>query len=184
VPNSLNKNYVEAMEIASKISTTLTADKKEFMLNEPIKLKWNIANGSEFDVSVMLDENMGEESATEVWAVSEEGEVLLERERFGWRHSGPIHYKNIAPKSTVPYEIFLPDKFAIPKPGRYTVNVFRNLYVRRIEPPKDERDRRDWTEYERWTEVSVPIVASMTIDVVPNDPDKLGKQIYCNTSIN
>ncbi|MDR1140330.1 MAG: hypothetical protein LBL62_01470, partial [Planctomycetaceae bacterium] len=176
LPNSLNRNYIEAMEIGSKISATLTADKPEFMFHEPVELKWNIANGSDYDVSVMIDENMG--SPTVVWAVSDDGDVLLEKERFGWHHSGPVYYERILPKSSFPYKIFLPDKFAIPKPARYTVNIARNLLVRRIEPAKDGQNRWfDWGNSNRWTAISVPVFASMNIDVVPTNTVKLGEQI-------
>jgi len=177
VPNSLNRHFVEAMEIGSTITTTLTAHKSEFMFHEPIELQWNIANGSEHDISFMTDENIG--SSTVVWAVSEDGEVLLERERMGWMHSGPIRERRILPNSSLPYPIFLPDKFAIPKPGRYTIHVTRNLSVRRIEPIKDkEDDGGPWSriEYGHWIPVFIPAVASITIDVVPTDLEKLGEQ--------
>ena len=176
VPNSLNRDFIAAMEIGSKITTTLTADKSEFMFHEPIELKWNIANGNDNDISFMTDENMG--NSTVVWAVSDDGEVLLENEWMGGGHSGPVQYRRILRQNSLPYEIFLPDKFAIPKPGRYTINVTRNLWVRRIEPAKD--DGGPWSrieENENWLPVSIPVVASITIDVVPTDPVKLGKQI-------
>ena len=175
VPNSLNREFIAAMDIGSNISTTLTADKSVFMFNEPIELKWNIANGNDYDVSFMTDENMG--SPTVVWAVSDDGEVLLERERMGWDHSGPIQYRRILPQSSLPYPIFLPDKFAIPKPRRYTINVTRNLLIRRIKPAEDDGRRWEYTVYGNGMAVSVPAVASMTIDVVPTDPVKLGEQI-------
>ncbi|MCL2349469.1 MAG: carboxypeptidase-like regulatory domain-containing protein [Planctomycetaceae bacterium] len=175
LPNSLNRDYVDAEAIGSKISVSLTTDKPAFMMDEPIELTWNIANGSDFDVSVMTDENMG--NPTLVWAVSGDGDILLENECWFFAHSGPVKCERIRPKGSFPYKIFLPDKFAIPKPGRYTINVARNLSVQRIEPAKDERDSLFWSPNERWIGVIVPVIASTTIDVVPTDPVVLGKQI-------
>ncbi len=175
LPNSLNGRFVEAMEVGARISTTLTTEKPTFMLNEPIELSWNIANGNNVDVSVMLDENMGD--PTEVWAVSAAGDVIMDKEQLVVMHSGPIYFERLLPKKSFSYKIFLPDKFAISKPGRYTINVVRNLSVQRIEPAKDERSRRWFGESTSWESVSVPVSASVTIDVVPTDPVALGKQI-------
>lgn len=175
LPNSLNRNYVEATEIALTMSATLTAEQPAFLFDEPVELKWNIANGSEYDVSVMLDENMG--NSTVVWATSDDGEVLLESERFGWAHSGPVYYERIGPKSSLPYEIFMPEKFAFPKPGRYTINVARSLSVQRIEPPKDDHVSWRWRRSGHWAAVYTPLFSSVTLEIVATDPVKLGEQI-------
>ena len=184
-PYPIDKNattdpeVVKAAEIAAKISTTVTTAKSTFMLGEPVMLSWNFANGNDCDVVIMTDENM--DAPTYVWAVSDEGEILREKERYGFMHSGPIWYERIPAKDSFPYQVFLPDKFAISKPGRYTICIARSLAVRRIEAPQEDRNWR-WQEmedYQNWKKgfSITPVIASTTIEIVPTDPVVLGRQI-------
>jgi len=182
LPNSLNREYVEAATIGSKISATLTTDKPVYTTKESVNLTWNIVNGSDYDVLIMTDEAMMGDSAT-VWVESDTGEFFLEHEQHWRTHDGPVRCERIPPKGSFAYKINPPYDYltaglaglpGLPakglQPGRYTFNVARNLPVRRIEPAKDDKRWVDWHD-PGWMSVSVPICSSVTVDVVlPDEP--------------
>jgi hypothetical protein len=165
LPYSLNREYKELMAIGSKVSVKLESTKPAFMVGEPVELKVVISNGNERSVIVELDENNIEPFS--VWSELENGEVLIDRFSGGMSHSGPIQCQLIKSGESFSYNIFLPDRFALPKIGKYTINVARN------QPIQDVTDTNEHWMYAT-TVITIPVFVSTTFDIVPTDKVKMG----------
>jgi hypothetical protein len=162
---SLNREYKELKAIGSKVSVKLESTKPAFMVGEPVELNVVISNGNERSIIVELDENITEPFS--VWSELENGEVLIDGFSGGMMHSGPIRCQLIKPKESFSYNIFLPDRFALPKIGKYTVNVARNL------PIQDVTDNNEHWMYDA-TAITIPVFVSATFEIVPTDKVKMG----------